>query len=433
MKVLRQEIAKFTKFVPGGRAIGELADGRKVFAWDVLPGETAEIALTKSKKSFAEGFSTKILAPAKNRIEPRDACFLSTSPWQILDWNSELRAKENLVKESFAEEKIALEISPISSDEKQFFYRNKMEYSLYFMSARESEKPEFADFRATFSAADFARKYVNRGAEISGGKIFLAFHKRGSHGKIPILKSSIERPEIFAAAQKIVDELNARGENAWKFQSLLVRANQNGEVAAALFENGKPHPAMLNLDDELCGRKFSYSPNGFFQINLPVYARALEAIATEVGNAQKVIDMYSGVGSIGLSLARENREITLVETDDSAFRESLKNVEKLPENLRQNVRAIHAKSEDALAEIAPDATLIVDPPRAGLFPTVSEKIVENAPEKVVYLSCDPATQARDVAKILASGKYEIAAARPFNFFPRTPHIENLVVLAKVKN
>ena len=301
-----------------------------------------------------------------------------------------------------------------------------MEYSLYSMSVDEArEKPEFF---VKFDENDLK----------NDKKIFLAFHKRGSHGKIPILQSSIEKPELFRRANEIIERLNHENANAFDFQSLLLRANKKGEVSGDLFENFKPRPQMKNLSDELRGRKFSYSPNGFFQINLPVYELALDEISRNIGDDEDIIDMYSGVGSIGLSLLTEKNKVVLVETNDSAVAEARENVKLLAENIQKNVKIVHAKSEDALGEITPNATLIVDPPRAGLDKTVAEKIREIKPKRVIYLSCNPTTQARDIARIIGGNdepefceksNYEISFAKPFNFFPRTPHIENLVVLS----
>lgn len=432
-------VAKFAKFIPGGQAIGQIVPEmnspeivqifgqRKIFAWGVLPGETAEIEIAKKKKNWAEGFAKNILSGAsENRVDFVDACYLSTSPWQIMSWGAELSEKENLVKESFSQEKVDLDILPIATDGNQMNYRNKMEYSLYSMSVDEArEKPEFF---AKFDENDLK----------NGKKIFLAFHKRGSHGKIPILQSSIEKPELFRRANEIIERLNNENANAFDFQSLLLRANKKGEVSGDLFENFKPRPQMKNLSDELRGRKFSYSPNGFFQINLPVYELALDEISRNIGDDEDIIDMYSGVGSIGLSLLTEKNKVVLVETNDSAVAEARENVKLLAENIQKNVKIVHAKSEDALGEITPNATLIVDPPRAGLDKTVAEKIREIKPKRVIYLSCNPTTQARDIARIIGGNdepefceksNYEISFAKPFNFFPRTPHIENLVVLS----
>jgi 23S rRNA (uracil1939-C5)-methyltransferase len=277
------------------------------------------------------------------------------------------------------------------TDGNDYGYRNKMEYSLWYDN----------DLR----------------------KIFLAFHRRGSHQKMPITQSSIERPEIFAEARRIVDDLNARGEEARKYQSLVVRCNQQGEVSSALFENGKPHPKMKNLEDEILGRKFSYSPNGFFQINLPVYEMALEEIKLYI-TTDKVVDMYAGVGTIGLSVAAD-KNLVLVETNASCFEEMRVNI---PVN-SSAVTPVIAKAEEALDYITNDSTLIVDPPRAGLDNKVIEHILDIRPPRLIYLSCNPTTQARDIAKLLT--KYKIIHAQAFNFFPRTPHIENLVVLEEL--
>lgn len=389
MKQVIIEQVKIEKLVPGGQALGELSDGRKVFVWGALPNETVKVQLTKSKKHYAEAVTTEILTATPERIEPRDECYLSTSPWQIMTETAETKYKSELVTEVFRQEHIELPYAEIKGDGKFWQYRNKMEYSLWW--------------------------------DHDTAKIWPAFHRRGSHQKILVKSSNIERPEIWAEAQRVINQLNADGEEARKYQSLLIRCNQAGQVSGALFENGKSHPTMANLTDTILGEAYTYSPNGFFQINLPVYEMALNEIKQHLDDSSRVVDMYSGVGTIGLSVARD-RQLTLVETDNSAFRELQNNV---PSD-RADIRTIHAKSEEALDYITSDACIIVDPPRAGLDNKVVGRILETQPKRVIYLSCNPATQARDVA--LLSAKYSITHAQPFNFFPRTPHIENLIVL-----
>lgn len=392
MKKIIEEVVRLEKIVGGGQALGALPDGKKIFAWGGLPGETVKIRLTKSKNSYAEGIVTEIIEASPLRIEPRDAgAYLSTSPWQIMNFEAEQSFKSELVREAFALSQIEIATPEISTDGQMFGYRNKMEYSLWWDN------------------------------EI--GQISLAFHIRGTHQKTAISQSSIERPEIFAEACQIVDDMNKRGDCARRYQSLLVRANQNGEVSSALFEKNRPHPKMANLTDSLLGFEYSYSPNGFFQINLPVYELALREIAAAV-NSEKVLDMYSGVGTIGLSVAR-NRKLTLVEIDASAFGEMLKNI---PVG-SQNIKPIHSRSEEALGFITSDATVILDPPRAGLDEKIVARLAEVQPPQIIYLSCNPATQARDVKLLLEH--YKISRMQAFNFFPRTPHIENLVVLEKI--
>ena len=380
---------KVEKFIPGGQALGTSPEGKKIFFWNALPGETVlEYEITKNKSSYAEAIATSIKNPSKYRVEPRDDFYLSTSPWQILDYNYELEQKSLLVQEIFREHKIDIAPPEVVTDGKDYQYRNKMEYALYY--------------------------------DLEKSKIFPAFRARGSHRKIPITNSSLERPEIFKKAQEIIDNLNAKGEEARKYQSLLLRCNQNGEVSGGLYENHKPHPVFDNLKDKILGQEYSYSPNGFFQINLPVYELALKEIKKYI-KTNEVLDLYAGVGTIGLSVARD-KNLTLVEIDKSAYKELENNSKN-----QKNITTILEKSEDVLNYLAPEQTVILDPPRAGCDRKLIDKLSEVTPKKIIYLSCNPATQARDV-KILLE-KYQIEEIKTFNFFPHTPHIENLVVLS----
>ncbi|MBQ2695065.1 class I SAM-dependent RNA methyltransferase [Candidatus Saccharibacteria bacterium] len=382
---------KITKLIPGGQALGTTPDGKKVFFWNALPGEIVkEYQITKNKSHYAEAIATNILHSSPHRIFPQDKCYLSTSPWQIMDYDYELSQKSALVQEIFREHSIIMEQPQIITDNNPYYYRNKMEYSLYWNHDLNT--------------------------------IQLSFHQRGSHRKIPITSSSLEHPEIFTTAQQIVDDLNARHEEARKYQSILLRCNQSGEVSGGLYENGKPHPVFPNLTDDILGQKYSYSPNGFFQINLPVYELALQEICQHI-TTSKVLDLYAGVGTIGLSVARD-KELTLVEVDKFAFHELCSNITKAP----HNIHAILSKSEEALNYIQPNITVILDPPRAGCDAKLINKLLEVTPPKIIYLSCNPATQARDIKVLLE--KYQIDTIKTFNFFPRTPHIENLVILSQ---
>ena len=413
-------MVKVEKIIPGGQALGTLEDSRKIFFWNTLPGEiVTEYDITKQKSHFVEAIAAKIENPSKLRAEPKDTCFLSTSPWQIIDWDYENQLKADLVVEIFREHHIDIKKPEIFTDGNSYFYRNKMEYALYWNN------------------------------ELN--KIELAFHARGSHRKIPVTTSSIERPEIFTKAQQITEDLNHRHEEARKYQSILLRCNQNGKVSGGLYENHKPHPVFDNLTDQILGQIYSYSPNGFFQINLPVYELALKEIQKYI-STENVLDLYAGVGTIGLSVARDRR-LTLVEVDKSAYAELAKNCKNTiiedrtrltrsgmseaspvttgrSERVRNDsILAVNAKSEEVLDYLEPDQTIILDPPRAGCDKKLIDKLLEVQPQNIIYLSCNPATQARDV-KILLD-KYEIKDIKTFNFFPRTPHIENLVVLQRL--
>lgn len=380
--------AKIEKLVPGGQGLATLENGKKAFIWNALPSEIVDFDITKDKRSYCEGIATRVINPAPERIEPKDNCYLATSPWQILDWQTELNTKSALVKECFAQQHLDVAIEPTITDGKEFFYRNKMEYSLYWSH--------------------------------EDNQIHLAFHTRGTHRKQPITHSSLERPEIFAAAQKIIDQLNAEHAEARTYQSLLMRCDQRGNTSGDLFTNGKSHPQMPPLHDTLCGFNYTYSPNGFFQINLPVYERVLKDIQPHI-TTQKVLDLYAGVGSIGLSVARD-KNLTLVEVNGAAFVEMQNNA------TGTSAKCVLAKSEDVTDFITPDCTVILDPPRAGCDAKLVEQLNAVQPTTIIYLSCNPITQARDITML--QEKYVIERLQPYNFFPRTPHIENLAILQK---
>ena len=440
-------MTRVEKMIPGGMGLGIDESGKKVFFWNALPDELIEdFQVVKNKSHYTEAIATKIKEPSEHRVEPKDTCFLSTSPWQIIDYNYELELKQSLVVEIFREHDIEIKTPPIFTDHRDYFYRNKMEYALYY--------------------------------ELSESKIKLAFHQRGSHKKIPINHSSIERPELFQKATEIINDLNSRHEEARKYQSLLLRCNQKGKVSGGLYENHRPHPIFPPLTDTILGHEYSYSPNGFFQINLPVYEMALTEIKKYI-STNEVLDLYSGVGTIGLSVAR-NHHLTLVECDKSAFGELKQNVaqtasfesvrddgserrsaarndrrrsredEKLAFRIEatpggrpkvdgparggsqnkplSDISIKLSKSEEALDYIRSNQTVILDPPRSGCDKKIIDRLNEVKPEKIIYLSCNPTTQARDIKLLLSS--YSIEDIKTFNFFPHTPHIENLVIMSK---
>ena len=380
---------KIEKIIPGGMGLGTDSNGKKIFFWNALPGEiVTEHDVTKHKSSYSEAIATKIENHSPHRVEPLDPCFLSTSPWQIMHYDYELLQKQELVVEIFREHGINIDVPEIITDGRDYYYRNKMEYALYWNNQT--------------------------------SKIELAFHQRSSHRKIPITRSSIESPELFNRATEIIAGLNSRGEQARKYQSLLLRCNQEGQVSGGLYENHQPHPQFPPLTDSLLGRQYSYSPNGFFQINLPVYELALKEIKKHI-TTNEVLDLYAGVGTIGLSTA-PTHHLTLVESDKSAYKELINNSKNI-----KNILAILDKSENILKNIKSTQTVIIDPPRAGCDKKLIERLLEVRPVKIIYLSCNPSTQARDLKLLL--NKYQIEKIKIFNFFPHTPHIENLAILS----
>lgn len=427
------ENIKFEKIIGGGQALGELESGKKIFAWGVLPDEIADIYETKRKSKYVEGYAVSIKNESDQRISPEDEdSYLSTSPWQIMNFEAESHYKSSLIVDFFELHNIFLP-DPISikSDDKYYNYRNKIEFSWWWDN--ESEKLD------------------------------LAFFRRGTKGKIPVEKTSLAANEINNAAIEIRDFLRNKNIEAYDLKTLLIRSNRDGDVIAQLYVKEKSFPEIteqefknLNingfeviysnpkspasviterlqsfginrLEDKILGTKFSYSAEGFFQINLPVYEMALNDIKGVIDKIkpEKVIDLYAGVGSIGLSVT--NKNLTLIEINESAGAEMQRNIKELG---YKDTKAIVAPAEKSLDYIETDAFIILDPPRAGLHENVIKKIIEKKPKNIAYLSCNPATQARDIKLLCEGNVYGIKSHQGYNFFPRTPHIEHLVILER---
>ena len=428
------ETLRLEKIVGGGQAIGTLDDGRKAFVWGGLPKELVTIRVTKKKSHFVEGIVTEIIEESPERITPKDEnSYLSTSPWQIMPMSSEQSYKASLIEEAFLLHNITLpEKIKVFSDGVEFNYRNKVEFS-WFGDKTDDEK-ETLD---------------------------LAFFKRGGKGKVVVDGTSLAHPSINKLAIEIRDLLREKPIVARQLKTLLIRSDQQGNAVWQLYIKDRienlisddeakllsaaggeiiysdpKSPASriterLNkfgdttLSDTILGVAFNYACEGFFQVNIPVYEKALSDMKAWINCNEKLLtlDLYSGVGTIGLTIGGD--DVTLVEINEHAVAEMQRNITKLN---RPNAKAILAPSEKSLECITGEQIVIVDPPRAGLHADVTNRLLETEPPRIIYLSCNPVTQARDVS--LLQEKYEIVHHQGYNFFPRTPHIEHLVVLDK---
>lgn len=420
---------KLDKIVGGGQALGTLDDGRKVFAWNGLPGESVEFDISKKKSNYLEGIASNITNPSPDRISPQEpGSYLSTSPWQMMTFDAEQRYKSQLISEAFELHHVEIPKSNIYSDEIQFGYRNKLEFSWY------------GDTDTT-SGVD---------------TLDLAFFRRGSKGKVIVDGSKLAHPNINTLARSIRDLLRTKPVTARNLKTLLIRSDQHGNCVwqlyikdkitnlitpaeaaelpsrggEVIFSNPKSPASVITerlesfgnttLTDTILGTTFHYATEGFFQVNIPVYEQALQDMKSWVPADRPTVDMYSGVGTIGLTIG--SPDTVLVELNEHAVREMQRNIA----DLGRSATAVVAASEQALEYITSERTIILDPPRAGLHADVVARLLDQAPERIIYLSCNPTTQARDVALLLE--KYQITHTQGYNFFPRTPHIENLVIL-----
>lgn len=441
------------KLIFGGQGLAH-DNGTPIFLWNALPGETVEYEILKKRKGIIEAVATKIISASPDRIAPRETHYLCCSPWQIITPAGENQWKQTIALETYRKIgglNIAPEDCPIISGAENFGYRNKIEFS-----------------------------FTND----ANGQPTLAFFNRGQHSLIALPNGcALAHPNLNRVGQAIVDWVRSEGWTTYNLKSAIIRANSAGVVSAVVFIKDQLAPKKLPVresgwqglelyySDHRCpasrpdkllardgnttltekiypapqlaggisGLNFSFGPFSFFQINVPVFERALADIQTHVAPDASILDYYSGVGAIGLSLAKEGRGacpvpvrlgglggVKLIEINAEAHEYALKNI---AQNKIKNAEAILSPAEKVLDFITPESTVIVDPPRAGLHPDFIKQLLSVVPEKIIYLSCDVATQARDL-KLLAE-KYYPTFHRLYNFFPRTPHLEALTVLEKL--
>ena len=415
---------KIEKIVVGGQGLGYYND-KPIFVWNVLPGEVAEVEITKHRKGIYEGVATKIIAPHAKRIATNEEHYLSCSPWQIMTYELENELKIDLVSQSM---KQLTDVNFLPELEyhflpQRFGYRNKMEYSWL----------------------------------IEDGKAKLAFSKRETHQLISCHGCNLADKSLLETALKIEDWIGSGIQTRRFLKSLIVRSNGSDQTLAGLFI--KDRASFINAkinskglkgwqinysnfrspasiidevlyqqgDDRITSvidnKKLSFGLMSFMQVNLPMFELALSEIKKWVDGGH-VLDLFSGVGAIGICLADQADKVDLVEinSESGVFAE----VNIAQNNLSGKVSSACCPVEKALDLIKNEQTVIVDPPRAGMTDKVVERLLEVEPKRIIYLSCNPATQARDLAKLML--KYRACTWQVYNFFPATPHIESLIIL-----
>ncbi len=411
----------------GGQSIGTLPDGKKVFVWNALPGEVVRIELTKNKKDYAEGIAVEILTASPHRIAPMEVGYLSTSPWQIMTPAYENEQKVALAREVYQRiGGLDVDTLPIHADESvQYGYRNKMEFSF---------------------------------AEDENGIVQLAFFERGAHFRTPVDGSLLADPTINETAKHILAWIHEQQIPVRSLKSLIIRSDHKNTIAALFIKDRLQFESYPADTDTLLGFTLYYSTHkspasvttaklyesgqsyltavigetklrfgllSFFQVNIPLFTRALDHIKQYIPADKPLLDIYAGVGAIGLPLVSHVNKVTCIESNDEAVEFSDINIHI---NGITNAVSVLAPAEKILDSITSDATVMLDPPRAGLHPDVVHHLLWALPERIVYMSCNLSTHARDLQ--LLSEAYTIDTLELFNFFPRTPHIEGLAVLTK---
>ena len=426
----------------GGAGVARL-DGYVVFVRGAVPGDRVRVRVTKSKRSFAEADSVELLEPSPDRVEP--VAPHPGAPWQVLPYERQLAEKEDQVRDALTRigRFEAPPVEPIVPAVEPLRYRNKLEYSF-----GEDDKGEVVlgfhhpgrfdliddvsiDILAS-ERVDALRETVKAWCRAEG---LSAWDRRSQQGLLRnlVVREGRRTGQLQArlvtspAAQFRVEELAAAtpaDSFLWTRAAGVAETTRAGETEIV---KGKAH-----LEEELSGLRFRISPDAFFQTNTEM-AERLYAIATEYAGLrgwERVYDLFCGIGTIGLSLATRAGEIWGLEIVEEAIADAIANARL---NEIDNVRFFAGDVRLALGELVERAgrpdVLVVDPPRAGLSAKVVRRVIEAAPTRIVYVSCNPTTLAPNAAQLVEAG-YALRRVRPVDMFPQTPHIECVALLER---
>lgn len=443
----------------GGKGIVRL-DGFTVFVDQAVPGDVVSILITKKKKNYAEANVVKIIKPSDDRVLPpcpyNGIC--GGCKWQFVNYNRQLEYKRQHVEESL--EHIGLIkgtlVHPVIPSSQLFGYRNKMEFTC-------SERRWLLSGEMDGSGID-----VN---------FALGFHAPGIYSKVIDIESCMLQPDLgnlilFTVRKHLKESAmpmynQKTHEGFWRFVMLRHSATHDEWMVNIITKTERPDivqplAEMLNkmypqiksvvnnitsrkagisageqeillygspiLTESLCGFEFDISANSFFQTNSRGAQTLYETVKSYAGlkGHETVFDLYSGTGSIAICLSGSAERVFGFEIVNESVENARKNCLK---NGISNCTFYSGDIKDSLSEVTilPDV-MIIDPPRNGMHKKVVEQVLNIAPERIIYVSCNPATLARDLG--LMKEAYKILEVQPVDMFPHTFHIESVACLQK---
>ena len=455
------ENVKIEAVAAEGKSLAHV-DGTVVFLEFAVPGDIVNVKVTKKKKNYMEGFILEIVKPSEDRLQPFCEHFgiCGGCRWQPLPYDMQLKAKQQQVWDQLVRigHLEIQDISPILPSDKTKYYRNKLEF--------------------TFSNKRWIYNNEDPDSLTDEERLGLGFHVGKFFDKVLDIKHCSLQPEpsneirLFIREYAVTHNLefyNIR-ENTGFLRNIIIRNNQVGDVMltvcfayddqdkivpmldaiAAEFPqikslhyviNEKLNDSISDLDCilykgedaiwETMGKlKFKIGPKSFYQTNseqaYKLYSVAKE-FAALTGN-EVVYDLYTGTGTIAQFISDKASKVIGIEYVKEAIEDARINAEA---NGITNCTFFDGDMKDILTadfikEHGKPEVMIIDPPRAGMHPDVVKVIMEAAPERIVYVSCNPASQARDLA--MMSPMYEITAVQPVDMFPHTMHVENVCAL-----
>jgi 23S rRNA (uracil1939-C5)-methyltransferase len=453
-----------------GKGVGRTDDGMAVFAEGAVPGDVVDVRVLKKKGGFAEGNVERVVSPSPDRVEAFcqhfDIC--GGCKWQNLAYSAQLRHKQQVAEDALHRiGKIEVgEFLPIIGAEETTYYRNKLEFGFSnrrWLTGDEMPDPLPEDLP------------VSARPSLPG----LGFHKAGFFDKIIDVQHCWLQAEPSNAVRNFARELaHEQGLDFYDLRShrgflrnLMLRLTTTGELMVlvsfaqrdpekiqryldALIERFRPqlttvvytvnqklNDSMFDLDmttywgkgfveETLGDLRFKIGPKSFFQTNSRQGKRLYDVAADFAGltGHENVYDLYTGTGSIALYLARQCRQVVGIEEVPEAIADAEENMRL---NGIGNAVFYAGDVKDVLSpEFAqrhgrPDV-VITDPPRAGMHEKAVRFLLDLAAPRIVYVSCNPATQARDLQWL--SEKYAVLKSQPVDMFPHTHHIENVALL-----
>ena len=412
MKFMKTITLNIERFAYGGVSIGR--HNRKVvmLRGAVLPGEQVEAVIEKDRGDYFEASLTRVLEASSERIAPACKYFgvCGGCTYQHMPYDLQVRLKEAVLKDCL--ERITKSDAELSE-------------------AMVSPDPWHYRMRAQFKVSDQG----------------IGFHKKGTREVIVIDRCALLRENINACIQNMashlsttgIGEIHVTGEGSLIAQVIAGKKAVSRQDAKRLafdlmqhgfsgvtFVLGDQRP--LHFGDpgvvlDLCGLAYTVSPLSFLQGNWELNRNVIELIKCSLAplEGMKILDLYAGAGNFSLPLAAET-EVTAVEGNPHAVQDGIKNLEM--NNIR-SCRFVHEPAELFRIKDRFDVVLL-DPPRPGITNKVMRNVLKAAPGRIVYVSCNPATFARDLKKLL--GMYHIESVRMIDFFPQTFHIESVAFL-----
>ena len=447
-------------FVTEGQAIGR-QDGKVYFVTNGVPGDVANVLLKKNKKDYGKGSLHKLISPSEMRIEPFCAHFewCGGCKWQYLSYANQLIFKQKIVTDTLKRlGKIDLpKPLPIIGAQPNVAYRNKMEYS--FSNTRWLTPDEIAsdeiienspsvglhvpgfydkivDIEKCYLQDEFADKIRNEVKRYALEKNISFINIRTKEGFIRsmFIRNSTLNEWMVNMVFNYYDK-----ELVESFMQHLV--NTFPEIDAFHYMiNEKLNDTVFDLEcitvkgpgfitEQIGHLKFQISPLSFFQTN-SYQAKNLYDVVKSFANLSKddlVYDLYSGTGTIGMYLANNCKQVIGIESNADSVKDAFRNAKLNDiENVDFYDGEVRARLQEAIANYGKPDVAIIDPPRVGLHKDAIEQLIELKPKKIVYVSCNPATQARDLN--ILDEHYTVKQYQPVDMFPHTYHIENVAEL-----